>query len=230
VLAAGARLYVFLHKSSRKERLVHLEEEIFKVFFKKWNTVIARSEITLLFVVSLLKVLGQDTRYVHIGTAACKSANSKIGTLLAEGNFSKAYELAQSAFKFIQNEKAYSDLQNVSHGFKLSALMAFRELKDKPDLKIESELRSKMLDLSRKVMTCVLKACKEDQIDLVRLNRNDLNDLVGLLGAQENYASLDVRFPLILIHSFLLMLLHSGSSTVSGLHGNISLRKSGPKT
>jgi hypothetical protein len=232
VLAAGARLYVFLHKST-KERSVHLEEEIFKIFLKKWGTIVkTRSEITLLFVASLLKVVGQETRHTHIGTAACKSANSKISELLAEGNFSKAYELALCAFQFIQHEGAYRHIQNISHGFKLSALMAFRDLKDTPDLKIELELRTKMLDLSRKVMACVLKACKDDQIDLVRLNRNDLNDLVGLLGGQENYADLDVRFLLILIlvPSPLLTILNSGFSTASGLHASTYLRKSGPKT
>jgi hypothetical protein len=233
VLAAGARLYVFLHKSTKKERSVHLEEEIFKIFLKKWGTIIkTRSEVTRLFMISLLKAVGQETRHTHIGTAACKSANSKIGELLAEGNFSKAYELALCAFQFIQHEGAYRHLQNVSHGFKLSALMAFRELKDKPDLKIELELRTKMLDLSRKVMASVLKACKDDQIDLVRLNRNDLNDLVGLLGGQENYADLDVRLLIILIQAISPLLLtypNSGFSTVSGLHANTCLQKSGPK-
>jgi hypothetical protein len=107
--------------------------------------------------------------------------------------------------------------------------MAFRELKDTPDLKIELELRTKMLDLSQKVMVCVLKACKDDQIDLVRLNRNDQNDLVGLLGGQENYAELDVRFLLVLIPSFLLTIPNSGFSTVSDLHASTYLRKSGPK-
>jgi hypothetical protein len=107
--------------------------------------------------------------------------------------------------------------------------MAFREPKDTPDLKIELELRTKMLDLSRKVMACVLKACKNDQIDLVLLNRNGLNDLVGLLSGQENYADLDVRFLLAHIPSPLLTTPNGGFSTDPGLHASTYLRKSGPK-
>jgi hypothetical protein len=184
-------------------------------------------------VVSLLKVVGQNTRHTHISTAACKSANSKISELLSGGNFSKAYEIALCAFQFLQHEGAYRHLQNVSHSFKLSVLMAFRKLKDALDLKTKLELPIKMLDLSWKVMACVLKACKDDQIDLVRLNRNDLNDLndlVGLLGGQENHADLDIRFLPVLLPSFLLTNPNSGFSTVSGLHASTYLRKSGPKT
>jgi hypothetical protein len=37
----------------------------------------------------------------------------------------------------------------------------------------------------------VLKACKDSKINFVRLKLSELNDLVGLLGTQENYADLE---------------------------------------
>jgi hypothetical protein len=57
---------------------------------------------------------------------------------------------------------------------------------------VDPELRTKMLDLSRKIIFEVLKACKASKINFIRLKASDLNDLVGLLGEQQNYADLEV--------------------------------------
>jgi hypothetical protein len=49
-----------------------------------------------------------------------------------------------------------------------------------------------MLDLSRKIIGEVLRACKDSKINFVRLKLSELNELVGLLGEQQNYNDLEV--------------------------------------
>jgi hypothetical protein len=69
--------------------------------------------------------------------------------------------------------------------------MALRDVKPS-GTPVDPELRTKMLDLSRKIILEVLKACKDSRINFIRLKTSDLNDLVGLLGEQQNYSDLEV--------------------------------------
>lgn len=192
VLTAGARLFVFLHKSAWKEQSIVIRDELIKIFTKKWGTIVkAQGDITVLFVTSLLMVLSDETSHLHIGKAACKSSNNKVRELLVEGDYIRAYGVASCAFKFIEHLGAYHHLQNVGYGFKLSSLMALRGMKSlvKP---VDPDTHAKMLDLSRKIISEVLKACKDSKINFVRLKLSELNELVGLLGEQQNYADLEV--------------------------------------
>lgn len=194
VLSAGARLYVFLVKSSRKEQSAIVQDELHKIFITKWGSVVkTRIEITQIFVISLLEVLGHTTRHIHIGNAACQSSTSKVRELLEKGQFHEAYDVADFAFHFIEQQRAYHHLQNVGYGFKLSALMANRGRQMPSGEKFEPDLRNKMLVLSRMIIGEVLKACKDSKINFLRLKPGELNELVALLGEQENYFDLEVR-------------------------------------
>jgi len=193
LLCTGARLYAFLVKKSRKEQVTIMQEQLHKVFLKKWGTTIkTRNEMTLIFVVSLLQVLGNSTQHIEIDHAACKSSNDKVRELMSNGQFKEAYEVALCAFQFLEHRGAYHHLQNVGYGFKLSAYMASRGVKQLLEKPVEPELKAKMLELSRNIIREVLKACKDSEISFVRLNIEDLNDLIGLLGEQQNYADLEV--------------------------------------
>lgn len=195
IFGVAAKLYVFLEKTSRREQLVIIQEETHKLFTQKWGSVIkSKHEISLLFVTSLLTILGVETRKIRIGDAACMSSNKIVRELLLAGEINKAYEVALYAFQFGENQGAYHHLQNIGHGFKLSALMACRGVTLKSSEKpIDADLQTKMLDLSRRIITVVLKACKDSKINFVRMKLSELNDLVGLLGEQKNYSDLEVR-------------------------------------
>jgi hypothetical protein len=194
LLCTGARLYAFLVKKSRKEQVMVVQEQLHKTFLKKWGANIkTRNEISITFVVSLLQVLGNSTENIEIDHAACKSSNEKVRELMISGHFKEAYEVALCAFQFLEYRGAYHHLQNVGYGFKLSAYLASRGIKQLLEKPIDPELRAKMLELSRNIIGEVLKACKDSEINFVRLNIENLNDLIGLLGEQQNYADLEVR-------------------------------------
>ena len=70
--------------------------------------------------------------------------------------------------------------------------MAGRGLDHPLDKSVDATLRQKMLDLSIKIIRAVLTACKDSNIKFIRMQLRELNDLVGLLGAQHNYKDLEV--------------------------------------
>lgn len=201
-LVHAARLRAFLASHHRKVQRELLEKEAFEIFIKKWeSTIKRRDDISFAFYIELLRELGKEERDVKIGNAACAASVSVVKQLLDQGNVQKGYEVAKCALDFINHQRAFHFLQNVPYGFKLSALMVGRGLATPLRADINSKLRENMLELSRKIIREVLQACKDSNINFIRLKLRDLNELVGLLGEQQNFADLEVSlsyFP----HSF----------------------------
>lgn len=214
ILTVGAKLFVFLEKTSRKEQIKIFRGKIHSLFFKQWGTVVKSSqETSLLFLTGLLRTLN-TTRKIKIGDAACRSSNGIVDRLVREGDFQKAYEVSLYAFQFGEHQKSYHQLVNIGHGFKLSSLMT-TPVKD-----IEKQenvaLQAKMLELSRKVITVVLKACKDSKVNIVRMKLAELSDLVHLLGTQKNYTDLEVRLSPISLNTVILITVQSGFSHLFG--------------
>ncbi|KAL8687481.1 MAG: hypothetical protein Q9218_006359, partial [Villophora microphyllina] len=191
VVGHAARLRAFLVRHERHGQVASLDHQSYDIFVKKWAIHAQSREIGLLFYVSLLVEVGDTMRDIQIGNLACSASVSKVRLLLEAGQVQKAYEIAECAFKFIKNEKAYHHLQNVPAGFKLSALMAGRDVDEAVFAKADQKLREHMLELSRNIIGGVLQACKDSNIEFTRLKMTELNDLVGLLGEQHNYADLE---------------------------------------
>ncbi len=193
IIAHGARLRAFWHARKQFDQVAILQDQLYEIFLKKWGSVIkTRRESSFIFFVSLLEEIKEVRADIQMGDVACQSGNNKVRVLLTEGNYQQAYEVALSAFQFVNYQQRYHELHNVGHGFKLSALMAGRGLEHRSEKAIEPQLRKQMLELSRTVIREVLQACKDSKIDFARLQLRELNDLVGLLGEQQNYADLEV--------------------------------------
>ena len=190
-LVHAGRLRAFLFSHSRKSQVEVLEQQSVELFLKRWS-IPGRHEMILIFVIGLLEEFGKhETRNVSVGEAACISSIAQVKYLLHEERSREAYEVGLCGTQFISNQRAYYLLQNVPYGFKLSALMAGRGL-DKPlGTGIEPKLHGNMLELSRKIIREVLQACKVSKLDFVRFNLQELNDLVGLLGEQQNFVDLE---------------------------------------
>ena len=190
-LVHAGRLRAFLVSYSRKAQIEILEQQSVELFLKKWS-IKARREMILIFHLGLLEEFGKhETGHVSIGEAACISSIAKVKHLLLQEQLQDAYEVALCAIEFINKQRAYSQLGNVPYGFKLSALMAGRGLDNPQKADIEPKLRENMLELSRRIIREVLQACKDSNLDFVRFKFRELNDLIGLLGEQENYADLE---------------------------------------
>lgn len=192
ILIHAAKLRAFLSSHRRIVQKEILQKESFEIFIKKYETTIKRrDDIAFTFYLGLLKELGKEIREVQIGNAACASSIATVKYLLNEVRIQEAYDVATCALDFINHQRAFHLLQNVPYGFKLSGIMVGRDLDHPLKADINPKLREKMLELSRKIIREVLRACKDSNINFIRLKLSELNDLAGLLGEQQNFADLE---------------------------------------
>ena len=194
IISHTARLRAFLLCHERHSQRQMLEKQSYDIFVKKWAINARSQEIGHLFYTSLLVQIGDTIREVQIDHIACLASFTEVRGLLESGQAQKAYEVAECAFDFIERQRSYHDLHNIPTGLKLATLLACRDLEDSIVAQIDHKLRENMLELSRKVIRGVLRACTDSNIDFVRLKLHELSELVGLLGEQRNHADLDVGF------------------------------------
>lgn len=196
IVGHAARLRAFLSSHERHYQQEVLEKQSYDIFVKKWSINARSRDIGMLFYLSMLAQIGESTREVQLGNIACLSAVAEVRRLLEKSQIQKAYEVAECAIDFINHQRAYHHLQNIPAGAKLSSMLVGRGIDQSIMAKIDPKLHESMFELSRKINREVLQACKESKIDFARLKLHELNDLVGLLGQQHNFADLEVSSPL----------------------------------
>lgn len=194
VLVHAARLRAFLTTHVRSHQKNRLEKDAFELFIKQWQSTIKRTDnVSFMFFLALLDELSKAGFDVQIRNAACASSTAIVKKLLHEGRVQEAYEVATCALDFITSQSGFHHLQNVGHGFKLSALMVGCGLDGPLKGEVNAKLSENMHQLSRKIIRQVLQACKDSKINFVRLKLRELNNLASLLGEQQNFADLEVR-------------------------------------
>ena len=194
ILTHAARLRSFLAAHVRSFQKTQVERDAFKIFIKKWqSTIKCTDNVSFTFFLALLDELDNADSDAQIGNVACASSIAVVRKLLNERRIQDAYEVANCALDFITSQRGFHLLRNVGYGFKLSALMVGRGLDAPLQPDINPKLFENMHELSRKIIRQVLQACKDSNINFVRLKLHELNDLAGLLGEQQNFADLEVR-------------------------------------
>lgn len=193
ILARAGGLRAFLVSRKRRVQIDVLDHQAHDNFVNKWgSTLKVQSEASRIFCIGLLEELGHhDTQHVNIGHSACVSSVAKVQSLLSEGRIQQAYDVALCALNFINQHRAYHQLQNVEYGIKLSELMAGRGLEKPLKSGIDTKVRNEMMELSRKIIHDVLQACKDSKLDFVRFRLSQLNRLIGLLGKQKSHIDLE---------------------------------------
>ena len=191
ILLHGSRMRSFLLARERKQEVEMLETQMFEIFYKRFASSFKSDNRDLVysFYVELLVEFGRGgRRTTHIGHVACAASNRRIETLLKESNYREAYEVGLYAAQFIIHQGAYKHHHNIAYGFRLSVLMACRGLPKSTNAKLHAD----MLAVSRDVIHAVFHACKESHINFVQIKIEELNDLAGLLGEQQNFGDLGV--------------------------------------
>ncbi|GAB7354328.1 hypothetical protein MBLNU459_g4841t2 [Dothideomycetes sp. NU459] len=189
VLMRSAHLRSFWALRGRKEEITLLDQQVFDIFFKRYGNVVGtRAEMVKVFLVSILVQLGsRETYNIQIARVASIAGNNKVLELLQAGRYQEAHEVAHCTFRFVMSQGGYHKAGLIGFGFKLAGYMAGREAEQMP-----AEVRGKMLQTSREIIAEVLHACKDLQINFLQLPDHEINDLVELLGEQENYKELEI--------------------------------------
>ena len=222
ILRTGARLRLFQSSRQRKDHSVLVEDETFEIFLKHMGSSLKTSrQVTRQFFNVLLDEFGKDQHGMHLGHSACIAGNEKVRVLIEAEKFQEAYELATCVYQFVNHQHSYHHNDNVGSGFKLSLYMAGRGIKKCSDQK----LRLQMMELSKTVLREVFNACKHLRVDFVRMETLELNNLVGLMGEQQNFGDLEVMpIATLLFLVMALICFSSGSFLNYGIRATLKLR------
>ncbi|KAL8948011.1 MAG: hypothetical protein Q9222_005762 [Ikaeria aurantiellina] len=190
MLGHVARLRAFLHRHKRHGQIERLDDESMQIFVKTWSLK-AQPHIQKLFYISLLEQIGEEGRDINVSNIACRSSLTRTRDLLNQGRAQEAYDFASCAFTFAIQHHTYHNIDNVPYGFKLSGLMVLLGLEGSVPTNVDAQLHQKMRRLSQDIVREVIKACKEAKMEFVRFQLKDLNELISVLGEQQNYSDLE---------------------------------------
>ncbi|KAG9912827.1 hypothetical protein KCV05_g14011, partial [Aureobasidium melanogenum] len=187
LLLRSAHLRHFWHDRSRHEELEELDQHVFEIFNKQvGNALKTRPEMIKVFLTSVLIHIGSADAYdIQAARAASIAGDHRIEALVHSGKYQEAIEVAYCTFQFVMTQGGYQQAGLIGYGFKLAKYLTMKE-------SIPAEIHTRMLQASREIMAEVLNACKTLKINFLQLHDHELNDLVELLGEQENYKELDI--------------------------------------
>jgi hypothetical protein len=90
--------------------------------------------------------------------------------------------------RFQQYVGGYNDLEKIGLGLKLALVLAGR---DKARIE-DQKLRSSMFGLSTTIMKQILVLARSSKLTIAEIPINQLNEVSGLLGEQQNLEDLEV--------------------------------------
>lgn len=190
IFVSAARIRTFLIEKKREQYTIGIVDELIDIFNTREGAVMRESKTSIRqIVIVMLEYYGRR----RTSSSFVKSVNiagvEAVRVLLKQKRFEEAYQVAICTFKFTRAHDGYSAASDISYGFKLSLYMAGRGGADKTQ---DAELRKKMLDLSKNALGEVLQICSHLKINFAQMQLSEINDLLGLLGEQEDYQSLEV--------------------------------------
>ncbi len=190
ILLRGARLRAFHESKKYDDQAKHLEDDLLALFRKGMGSSIKTSQESVRrFFIILLQELGRDEVALHIVNSGCKAGADAVYSLIDQKKFHEAFELGTSIWQFTKAHHGFQDQHNNRIGFKLSLALAGRG-RNRCE---EQKLSEQMLDLSKTIMKECLHQSRHVKVKFAELEIKELNDIVGLLGEQQNFTDLEVR-------------------------------------
>ncbi|KAL9094753.1 MAG: hypothetical protein Q9165_003024 [Trypethelium subeluteriae] len=197
-LQVGASLHSFWLARSRTTQADILARALFTHFHSAFKSCLHTSSesANYTFFLGLLTTLSHHsdtTRALNFGHLVCQAAESQVAALLSTSSFAAAHDVATAAFHLISHHHYFHARANISHGYRLAALLAGIDSPARSPAAVPSDaqLRNAMLATSRAIANALLAACRDADIDVAELRFADVAGLVRLLGAQANWAELE---------------------------------------
>ncbi|KAM0371894.1 hypothetical protein ACHAPY_009841 [Fusarium culmorum] len=195
VLECGAKLRGFWVEHKRSQLLLVLDKRLFQLFKAKYASYFkdVADEHIRVFYLAILHELGKDRGATKIDFTllAVKAGSARVKELLQAKDWHCAEELGHCVFHFAQSQKLYHRQDCVQYGYKLAEYLAGIDVPHPTDAKDE-KIRNAMLKTSREIMSEVLAAFKQSNIDYLCLRFEDVSGLIRLLGAQQNWDELEI--------------------------------------
>ena len=189
-LACGARLRSFLIEHASLDRAALIEDGLYQRFIEDYGAAFAKSlETSREFFHLLLEELSSDRVQIDVLPRLVSVAlNKRVGSLLEEGHYRSALDLASPGFEFIRFVRT-DDNSHLEHGLQLGLMLAGMDMAPAPD----DAVAAQMQDLSKSILHETLRECRSQQYSFNAMNIDLVSHLASVLGTQQNYEDLEVR-------------------------------------
>lgn len=185
IVIAAAPLRYFLLRRSHNALAESVERQVVQIFEKRdtADLKLMSKESPHIFIVAILEHLG-SRKTADFVRAVILASNRTLAKLIQGKRFAEAYDVANIAFIYAQYHKGYYGTKAISRGFELASYLDGRGCTD-------SGLRQKMLALSNSIVKEILNICHEQKINMAQVQLPELNQLILLIGEQQDYETLE---------------------------------------
>jgi len=183
----AARLHAFLLSRERQSIATRVYEDFLNYFLGTEGKRIKLTEISQarIFTLTLLNYfsLHETKNFLRsVGIASHEHTQQ----LIAAQRYDVAADLALASFRYISAHTEYRSAAILKFVFQLGLTVAGRNVVPVSD----AAARSKLLKVSSVILQEAFKVIKELKINLTQLSLAHLNNLIALLGEQQDYKSL----------------------------------------
>lgn len=183
IFSSGVKLAVFYKSRNRGEEYERTWNELVELFATQMgaqkNSAVLREFFTL--VLNEYIEGRYDSRVVDLTV-------SQIYEKMKASKFVEAYELAVYLDKYVHILGGWRSNSRVESGFQVVLYLSGRS--GTPSV-TDSKQRSSIIEICRVILSEVLQAARELNVNLLSMPLKQLNDIVALLGEQQNFTDLD---------------------------------------
>ncbi|KAF9883415.1 hypothetical protein FE257_003498 [Aspergillus nanangensis] len=187
VTLSTTRLHQFLLSNSRQSIASRVFDDYKKYFLATEGKRIKLTESAqvTIFLQSILEYFTTHRSHNFVRSIGIL-ANHRVTQLLQAQKPTEASDLALACFKYISAQESYRSPAIVRFIFTLGMTISGRGL----PLVNPANTQKKLLDTSALILQHALTVIRDLKIDLTQLDLSHLNDLIALLGAQQDHPTL----------------------------------------
>ncbi|KAF4154643.1 hypothetical protein CNMCM6069_009043 [Aspergillus lentulus] len=184
---SAARLYHFLVANGRQAAAARVFDDFFGYFAATEGkrvelTETSRMKILVITILDHFSTHHSQNFVRSIGIASIH----RVTELLKEQRYDAACDLALASFKYLSAHDSYRSPAIVKFAFILGMTISGRDVVHRPD----DAIREKLLGVSAVIIQDALRVIDGLKIDLSQIGLHHLNNLIGLLGEQQDYQTL----------------------------------------
>ncbi|RYP50224.1 hypothetical protein DL768_004208 [Monosporascus sp. mg162] len=187
VILHASRLRQILFRTRRSDDFGIIERQAVEYFSATEVEVVkqtSKASVAAFVRVLLAHFSGRGQPKDFIASAG-HAAVAELKTLLVGHKYQAALDLARCTFQFLLVHEGLDDPTEITLGFQLCLMMAGRG-EYRQAVAPDAKTREAMLRLSHTILMEVIDICQKSNIDLERCPLAELNELIALVGDQED--------------------------------------------
>ncbi|EAW23842.1 NACHT domain protein [Aspergillus fischeri NRRL 181] len=184
---SAARLYHFLVANARQAAAARVFNDFLGYFAATEGKRVDLTETSRvkILVITILDHFSTHHSHNFVRSIGIASVH-RVTELLKEQRYEAACDLALASFKYLSAHDSYRSPAIVKFAFILGMTISGRDIVHHPD----DAIRKKLLGVSAVIIQDALRVIDGLKIDLSQIGLHQLNNLIGLLGEQQDYQTL----------------------------------------